>query len=134
MAATGLIPFLLIAITGPYAFQLVFGNEWRSAGIYAQVLSIWIFLQYINRPAVSAIPSLKIQRQILLYEIFSTGTKIIALWAGFEIYHNTFIAVTLFSLSGSVAYIWLILWIIKKSGTNKKLFPKNQDETQKTGK
>jgi O-antigen/teichoic acid export membrane protein len=115
MAATGAIPFLLVMLTGPFLFQFVFGEAWRSAGVYAQWLSIWIFLQYINKPAVSAIPALGIQGGLLIYEVFSTGTKIIALWIGFALYQDAVIAVALFSLVGSAAYIWLILWVIHKS-------------------
>lgn len=115
MAATGALPFLVIMIAGPFLFELVFGEAWRAAGTYAQWLSIWLFLQYINKPAVSAIPALGLQGGLLIYEVFSTGTKILALWIGFAHYHDALIAVALFSLFGSVAYIWLIFWVIRQS-------------------
>lgn len=118
MAATGALPFLVIMIAGPFLFELVFGDEWRAAGTYSQWLSIWLFLQYINKPAVSAIPALRLQGGLLIYEIFSTGTKILALWIGFAHYHDALIAVALFSVFGSVAYIWLILWVIRRSSKN----------------
>ncbi|NTW52166.1 MAG: oligosaccharide flippase family protein [Chlorobiaceae bacterium] len=116
MAATGAIPFMIVMLFGPELFQLVFGEAWRSSGIYAQLLSPWLFLQYINKPSISAIPALGIQHGLLIYEIFSTGTKILALWFGFSIYHNPVVAIGLFSFAGSIAYIWLILWVIRKSG------------------
>ena len=121
MAATGAIPLLIVMFAGPFLFQLVFGEAWRSAGVYAQWLSIWIFLQYINKPAVSAIPALGIQGGLLVYEIFSTGTKILALWIGFALYQDAVIAVALFSLVGSAAYIWLILWVIHRSSLPSRL-------------
>ena len=116
MAATGALPFLIVMIGGPFLFQTVFGEEWRTAGIYSQWLAIWIFLQYINKPAVSAIPALRLQGGLLVYELFSTGTKIAALWIGFVFYKDAVIAVALFSIVGSLAYIWLILWVIRYSG------------------
>lgn len=115
MAATGALPFLVIMITGPFLFEFVFGEVWRVAGTYAQWLSIWLFLQCINKPSVSAIPALGLQGGLLIYEVFSTGTKILALWIGFAHYHDALIAVALFSLFGSVAYIWLIFWVIRQS-------------------
>ena len=117
MAASGAIPFLIIMVAGPLIFKLVFGESWQSAGIYAQWLSIWIFFQYVNKPAVSAIPALGLQGGLLIYEIFSTGAKILALWIGFTLYKDAVIAVALFSLFGTVAYIWLILWVVRHSGT-----------------
>jgi len=121
MAATGAIPFVLVIFAGPFLFEFVFGAAWRSAGVYAQWLSIWLFLQYVNKPAVSAIPALGIQGGLLAYEIFSTGTKILALWIGFALYQDAVIAVALFSLVGSVAYVWLILWVIRKSTLTSRL-------------
>ena len=115
MAATGALPFLIVMIGGPFIFQTIFGNEWRIAGIYSQWLAIWIFFQYINKPAVSAIPALRLQGGLLIYELFSTGTKIAALWIGFVFYRDAVIAVAMFSIVGSLAYVWLILWVIRNS-------------------
>lgn len=116
MAATGAVPYLLVAVAGPFLFSLVFGSEWRTAGVYSQWLAIWIFLQYINRPAVSAIPALRLQGGLLVYELFSTGSKILALWLGFSFYDSAVVSIALFSLSGIIAYAWLILWVVYRSG------------------
>lgn len=116
MAATGALPYLLVTVAGPFLFALFFGPEWRTAGVYAQWLAVWLFLQYINKPAVSAIPALRLQGGLLVYELFSTGTKIFALWLGFSIYGSAVVSVALFSLFGIIAYIWLILWVVYRSG------------------
>ena len=116
MAATGALPYLLVTVAGPFLFALIFGQEWRTAGVYAQWLAMWLFLQYINKPAVSAIPALRLQGGLLIYELFSTGTKIFALWLGFSVYGSAVVSVALFSLFGIVAYAWLILWVVYRSG------------------
>lgn len=115
MAVMGALPFLIVITSGPGIFEFVFGNEWKTAGYYAQLLSPWLFLQYINKPAVSAIPALRLQGGLLLYELFSTGTKILALWFGFIIFKSDITAIALFSTVGVIAYTWLILWVIKRS-------------------
>jgi O-antigen/teichoic acid export membrane protein len=114
MAASGALPFLIVMLAGPYVFQLFFGELWRPAGVYAQWLSIWIFLQYINRPAVAAIPALGLQGGLLIYEVVSTGSKLLTLWVGFAIYEDPVIAIASFSLTGSAAYVWLIFWVLRK--------------------
>lgn len=116
MAATGLAPFALLVAFGPFLFRVAFGEAWVVAGEYAQWLSGWVFLQYVNRPAVSAIPALRLQGGLLIYELFSTGTKIVALWLGFSVFHSALVAVALFSFCGILAYLWLILWVIRRSG------------------
>jgi len=116
MAATGVLPFLAVLVAGPILFAFVFGQEWHTAGVYAQLLALWLFFQYINRPAVSAIPALRLQGGLLIYELFSTGTKVLGLWLGFIYFKSDVAAIAIFSLFGVVAYVWLILWVIYRSG------------------
>lgn len=116
MAAVGALPYFVVMVAGPDMFALVFGEEWHIAGTYAQWLSAWLFLQFINKPAVAAIPALRLQGGLLIYELFSTGTKIAALCLGFYLFADDVAAVALFSAFGVVAYAWLILWVISRSG------------------
>jgi len=116
LALSGALPFAVVIMSGPMLFGFVFGSEWQVAGTYAQWLSVWLFFQYINRPAVSAIPALGLQRGLLVYELFSTGTKVLALYLGYTVFASDVAAVALFSISGVAAYGWLILWVIVHSG------------------
>lgn len=116
LALSGALPFAAVIAGGPMLFDFVFGSEWRMAGRYAQLLSIWLFFQCINKPAVSAIPALQLQRGLLIYELFSSGTKVLALYLGYFFFESDIAAIALFSASGVVAYVWLILWVIINSG------------------
>ncbi|MEP6391037.1 MAG: oligosaccharide flippase family protein [Halioglobus sp.] len=115
MALTGFLPYLIVAIWGPKLFAFVFGSDWAIAGEYAQWLSAWLFLQYVNKPAVAAIAPLRIQGGLFVYELFSTGSKVLALWIGFTFFEDDVIAVALFSMVGALAYLWLIFWVIYRS-------------------
>ncbi len=112
LALIGLLPLIVIVVAGPFLFSLVFGAEWDQAGVYAQWLSVWLFFQYVNKPAVSAIPALRLQKGLLTYEVCSTGAKIAALFAGFVVYNSDVAGIALFSVVGVIAYLWLILWVI----------------------
>lgn len=115
LAAAGILPYLLILIAGPRLFEFVFGSDWRTAGVYAQLLALWLFFGFINKPAVAAIPALRLQGGLLLYEVFSAGSKLVALWFGF-FFKNDVFSIAAFSVVGTIAYVWLILWVINKSG------------------
>lgn len=115
MALTGFLPFLAIALFGPSLFSFVFGSDWTAAGVYAQWLAPWLFLQYVNRPVVSAVPALGLQGSLLIYELFSTGSKVLALWIGFSVFRSAVVAVAAFSFAGVVAYVYLICWVIAKA-------------------
>lgn len=114
--ALSIIPYTTIAIFGPEIFGFIYGQEWSQAGEYARWLSLWCMLQLVNRPAVVATSVLNIQGGLLIYELFSTATKIGALWFGFYFFSNDVTAIALFAISGIIAYIYLILWVIGQSG------------------
>lgn len=117
LAATGALPLALVVLAGPHLFRLAFGSDWEVAGVYGQWLSLWLFLQYINKPAVAAIPALGLQRGLLIYEIVSTSSKVLALYAGYAVFGSDIAAVALFSAVGSVAYAALIFWIVRHART-----------------
>ena len=115
LALVGIIPYGLIIGIGPQAFEFVFGIEWRSAGEYARWLSLMLFFGFINRPSVMIVPIIGEQKLLLIYEIASTGIKILALYLGFAIFKSDKIAVALFSGFGTITYIILIAGVILKT-------------------
>jgi O-antigen/teichoic acid export membrane protein len=112
LALLGIVPFGLVILVGPWLFSFVFGSEWRMAGEYGQWLALFFFSNFINKPCVSAVPVLGIQRGLLIYELFSTGGKAAGLIVGFYFFENDLWAIALFSVVGVVAYAAMMLWII----------------------
>lgn len=119
MSAVGILPFGLIIAIGPWLFSLVFGSEWVVAGEYARWLALWSYFGFLNRPSVAAIAALKLQRFFLLYEIFSVLLRAISLYTGFWLYKSDMIAVALFSISGVVLNVFLVIYTLKKSKVSK---------------
>ncbi|WP_419655470.1 polysaccharide biosynthesis protein [Desulfosarcina variabilis str. Montpellier] len=115
LAAIGFVPFILLIIFGPCLFGFVFGNDWVTAGEYARWLSIMMFFFFVNKPCVAAVPVLGLQRGLLLYELFSTGAKFVAIFMGFVLFNDEKIAVALFSIFGSISYLLLIAWVVISS-------------------
>lgn len=115
LSIMGAIPFITVIMFGPWLFEFVLGEGWRKAGEYASWLSYILFFQLINRPAVLVIPILGLQKELLIHEILSTFGKLLAIYIGIVIYENDIVAVVLFSIFGSLAYITLIVWIVVKS-------------------
>lgn len=115
MGLSGGPVFVTVIVGGPLLFGFIFGDEWQMAGIYAQWLSISVFFHYISIPAVSAITSLRLQRGLLIYELFSTCSQALALYLGYTVFGSDIVAVALFSICGAVAYVLLILWAISHS-------------------
>ena len=115
LAALGLIPYAIVIAFGPVLFKIVFGDEWGTAGEYAQWLAVWLFLAFINRPAVAAIPVLRIQGIFLIYEITSVLLRAGALYVGFALLQDDLLAVCVFSITGAVLNLFLICYVINFS-------------------
>lgn len=111
LAVVGAPIFGAIIVFGPFVFALAFGSEWERAGKYAQWLALWMYFGFLNRPSVATVPSLGLQRGLLIYEVFSTGTKLMALYLGFFIFKDDLVAVAAFGVVGALAYALLILWV-----------------------
>jgi O-antigen/teichoic acid export membrane protein len=115
LACIGCVPFGVVIVFGPWLFSTIFGAEWVLAGEYARWLALFFFFNFINKPSVVAVPVLGIQKGLLVYELFSTGGKVVAMMIGFYSYKSDMVAIALFSLIGAVTYIVMILWIIWKA-------------------
>lgn len=69
LAAISLPVFLTIMIFGPDLFSIIFGESWRDAGVYARILSPYLFMNFISSP-VSHLPViLNKQRQFFLLSL-----------------------------------------------------------------
>lgn len=115
MLAAGILPLVLIIAFAPDLFEITFGSAWEASGLYAQILATWVFFQFLNKPAVAAIPALRLQGGLLIYELISTGLKIISLWIGLAIMQSPTWAISMFSAFGVLSYAWLIAWTIAKA-------------------
>lgn len=112
LIAVGIIPFGICFLFGPQVFSFVFGEDWIRAGEYARWLSIWLFFVFINKPSVVAIPVLKIQKWFLLYEAFSILINMFALFSGYFFFKSDLVSILLFSVVGSILYIWLLVKVL----------------------
>lgn len=115
LAVVGILPFGLVVTFGPWLFGFVFGAEWVIAGEYARWMAVMSFFYFLNRPAVISVPVLGLQKGLLIYEFFSTGSKFLAMYVGLIVFNDDRIFVALFSIFGALAYILLILWILISS-------------------
>lgn len=111
----GMLPFSLVMMFGPWLFTLLFGVDWTTAGEYSRWLALFFLFNLINKPSVAAVPVLGIQRGLLIYEVFSTGGKVIGLVVGFYWFGSDLWAVALFSIIGAMAYSVMMLWIFSHS-------------------
>jgi lipopolysaccharide exporter len=111
----GVMPYLVIALIGSELFTFVFGMTWTEAGIYAQILSPWLFLVFISSPISTLISTLEKQEVGLVFNLALIATRITSLTVG-GMLGNARLSLFLFSFSGIILYSWLCFWLLRSSG------------------
>lgn len=114
LAKVSIIPYLILGILGRIIFTFIFGSEWFTSGIYAQILIIFIFILTINPPAVMTIQVLGMQKFHLKYEILLLIFRFLSIYIGYQFFNNHFISIGLFSFVGIAFNIFLIIFVFKK--------------------
>jgi O-antigen/teichoic acid export membrane protein len=69
LAWTGALPFAGLALAGPWMFALVFGESWRDAGRYAQLLAIMQYIGFFVWPLMPTLNILEHQHWQLAWDI-----------------------------------------------------------------
>lgn len=109
LVAVGLMPALVLTITGKELFAVVFGSNWAEAGIYVQILGLWMFFLFISSPLAMILSVFERQEITLVTQLAVLLTRIIALVIG-GLTHNIYIVLGIWSVSGVVVYGVLTLW------------------------
>jgi O-antigen/teichoic acid export membrane protein len=106
---TGIGPLAAAGILGPDAFALLFGEEWRRAGVLGAWMTPWFVLQFLSFPISAALPVTSKQRQTLILMVSGLVLRTAAVSLA-AVLGLGFVAEA-YALSGAVfygAYLWLI--------------------------
>jgi len=118
-ALIGLPILLIFLFTGPQLFAFVFGNEWREAGVYASILSPWIFFDFIRAP-ISQIPLIiNKQKKLFILSLIGNAILIISMIYGGLITEDVIKGFYMLSSLESLFIITIIIWIYKISDCKK---------------
>jgi len=111
----GLFPVFALMIVGPELFSVIFGQEWRDAGVYASILSPWLFFSFVSSPLSTIFSVLEKQKELFFFNAILLFSRLTALLLG-GMTGNPFWAMAFMGGSGAVIYLWLCLWNLKNVG------------------
>ena len=115
LVSFGIFPILLITLIGEDIFVVVFGARWAEAGVYMQILGLWIFFQFISSPISTLFAVLEKQHYGLFFNGILFGTRVASLIFG-GITGDVRFTLCLFAGTGVVSYCFLSFWLISKAG------------------
>lgn len=111
----GMFPMFLLAIVGRDLFVSIFGSNWAEAGVYTQILSIWMFFWFISSPLSTLFRVLEKQEFSLGLNIVIFISRFVSIAIGGWL-NNARLALLLFAISGFILYGYLGLSIVLSSG------------------
>ncbi|MBK5940059.1 oligosaccharide flippase family protein [Halochromatium roseum] len=103
-------PALILALTAPDLFALVFGEEWREAGVMAQWMTPWLVMQFCTGPLtiINAVAEKQHLGLIMQVQLFVVRVAMILLGA---YYGDLLLTIVLFSVGSAVSY-FVFLWVV----------------------
>lgn len=102
----------ILIVWGGQIFSVVFGSDWREAGYYAGVMTVWIVFAFSNSPVTSVIPVLGLLKHNFIFEALGFVLKVLAvLLAIFINPENPFLLVLFFSVAGGFIDLALVVWV-----------------------
>lgn len=117
--AIALIPFSIIMVWGGPIFSFVFGNQWHTAGQYAQWIALWMLFSLSARPVIATIPVVNMQGWFLTLESIFTVLKIAGFLVGAIAYKSALVAVAIYCVVSCVLYLTLFITTINHATKNR---------------
>lgn len=115
LVSYGLFPMLLLMFIGKDLFGTVFGAEWVEAGVYMQILGVYMFFNFIAFPLGQLFSVLERQEAALITNVVLFLSRVGSLWAG-GMTKNALYTLVLFSVSGVLVYGGYSMWIVRTAG------------------
>lgn len=115
LSLVGVFPILLLASIGKDLFTVVFSPTWAEAGVYAQILALWIFFVFITSPICALFSILERQGTFLVFNGCLFAARATALAIG-GLSGDPRVALSLFSAVGVIAWSALCVWLLREAG------------------
>jgi O-antigen/teichoic acid export membrane protein len=120
LASVSVIPCLMLSLVGKELFVVLFGSRWSEAGVYAQILSLWLGVWFVSGPLHNLFSVLEEQSAEMGVQSLIFVTRVGSLLIGGTL-GSARLALVLFSLTGILVYGYSILVIFKKCGLPRSL-------------
>ena len=113
----GVFPMIALGVLGAPLFGLVFGEKWIEAGVYTQILSIWMLLVFITSPLCAAFDILQRQGTALAFNIGLVSSRALALLLGAQM-GGPRMALGVFVVVSIIGWSFMLCWILRNSGVS----------------
>jgi O-antigen/teichoic acid export membrane protein len=106
LAVFAILPLLPIIFFGPWLFSLIFGEQWRTAGEIAAILSAMVFFQTISSPLSQTVLLAGMQAIDLAWQLLRLLTAGLSFYFGYIFFNDYKVAIITHVASFSILYIF----------------------------
>ncbi|MCB2227438.1 MAG: oligosaccharide flippase family protein [Desulfarculaceae bacterium] len=107
-ATVGVFPLTALALLAPLFFEVVFGWRWREAGVMCQIISFWMFMNFLTTPIMPLFLIRKEAGVLLFFSIAQLAVTVIALLLGGYL-GSPRLALALFSGGTGLVYLFMLI-------------------------
>lgn len=109
LVAISILPFLVLILLAPTLFAFAFGEPWREAGVFAQLLGVMFFFKFIVSPLSYVYYIAGKQKEDFLLHLWILVSTMGAFWIGYYIFESTYISLLLYGLNYAAIYILYLI-------------------------
>ena len=108
-----IVPLIVFMFIAPEIFSVIFGEKWYSSGNFSRWLVFTVAASFIVIPISNGVLIVKEQLGIaLIFQIVILIARVLSLIIFSLIFQDSLIAVIAYSISSSIVYFGLLLWIL----------------------
>ncbi|RTR05033.1 lipopolysaccharide biosynthesis protein [Halomonas nitroreducens] len=116
LAILGIPPLVALMVVGPELFAVLFGEQWRKAGLYAQWMLPWIYIQFQWSPLSMLASVLELQRDALVAQLGMLVARFGVLVGLYLAGAGADTAILAFSVTSALVYLLQQGWFFRKAG------------------
>jgi O-antigen/teichoic acid export membrane protein len=102
---------LLMGLVSPFAFPLIFGQEWAQAGWLLLWMTPWFVVQFVASPLSTVLLLLELQGTALMVQLLGVVIRLGAVYISFAL-HPNWVSET-YAVSGLLLYVVMALAVIR---------------------
>lgn len=115
LARLSLPPAVLLVLTAPELFAVVFGERWRAGGLFAQWIAPWLLLVFLAMPFMPIAAVLERQAGTMVFQALLLSVRVATLVAG-GMSRDATLTVAMFSSAGAAAWFGYLVWTFSITG------------------
>lgn len=107
--------YLALFIISPYLFEIIFGEKWHDAGIFARIISIFLLVEFIATPLNTIFYIREKQKVLMRLQFLNALFGGVMIYLGFHFFSSPAVSLILFSLNSLIFNILFLFLSFKIS-------------------